>query len=396
MTAPVKFYWSGQPGAPALSGQAGTLITLLDAILKDGYNVKSVSSITQTAGVATVTTSTNHGLAVGDPQVISGASQAGYNGEFVIKTVPAVNQYTIAVDSGTVSPATGTISAKIAPAGWTKAYTGTNKEVYKSADTGSTQIPLRVDDSNAQYAAVTGYITMSDVDTGTESWFAAYWKKSSSSDSVARPWVAVADAKTLHLFVGWNQTVGATPMYSHYVFGDLASYVASDAYAAMLCAHSASGPSALGVDVGTLACGNIGSSLSTSVGVKVARSLYGTAASTRYLRAISSAGGLSVGNTASGADTNSFVGTQYADNGLHFVPVVLAEYDSVAAKYPLRGECRGLYHILENLPAVGVNGFTLLTGLTGLPGRTMLLIKTGAGTGPTDCREGVDLTGAWG
>jgi len=395
MTAPVKFYWSGQAGAPACTGTAGALITLLDAILKDGYNTKSVASITQAAGVATVTTSTNHGLAVGDPQVISGAGQAGYNGEFAVKTIVDATHFTLAVDAATVTPATGTISTKIAPAGWTKAFTGTNLAVYQSADSGSTQIPLRIDDTNAQYSGITGYLSMSDVNTGTESWFAAYWKKSSSSDSVARPWVAVADGKTLHLFIGWNQTVGSTPMYSHYVFGDLASYVTSDAYAAMLCAHSANNPGTLGTDTGTLAAGNIGSALSTSAGVKVARSLFGSAASARYLRAISAAGGLSVGNNASGADSNSFGGVQIADNGLHFVPVLLTEYDAGATKYPLRGESRGHYHILENLPAVGVNGFTLLSGLAGLTGRTMLLLRTGAGSTPTDCREGIDITGPW-
>jgi hypothetical protein len=236
---------------------------------------------------------------------------------------------------------------------------------------------------------------MSDVNTGTESWFAAYWKKSSSSDSVARPWVAVADSKTLHLFIGWNQTVGSTPMYSHYVFGDLSSYVTSDAYAAMLCGHSATNPATLGTDTGTLAACNLGSSLSTSVGVKVARSLYGTASSARYLRALSMAGGLSVGNNGSGADTNAFVGVQIADNGLHFVPVILPEYDAAATKYPLRGESRGHFHIIENLPAVGVNGYYLASGLAGLTGRTMLLVKIGAGSSPTECREAIDITGPW-
>lgn len=62
-------------------------------------------SITQTAGVATVA-HTAHGIPDGTNVVIRGATQNGYNKVAVITVVNA-NSYTYAVDSGTVSPATG-------------------------------------------------------------------------------------------------------------------------------------------------------------------------------------------------------------------------------------------------------------------------------------------------
>jgi len=62
-------------------------------------------SITQTAGTATVT-HTAHGIPDGTQVVIRGAAQNGYNKVAVI-TVTGANSYTYAVDSGTVSPATG-------------------------------------------------------------------------------------------------------------------------------------------------------------------------------------------------------------------------------------------------------------------------------------------------
>jgi hypothetical protein len=62
-------------------------------------------SIVQVAGVATVT-HTAHGIPTGTQAVIRGATQNGYNKVAVI-TVTGVNTYTYAVDSGTVSPATG-------------------------------------------------------------------------------------------------------------------------------------------------------------------------------------------------------------------------------------------------------------------------------------------------
>lgn len=62
-------------------------------------------TIVQTAGVATVT-HTAHGIPDGTSMVIRGATQNGYNKTAVITVVNA-NSYTYAVDSGTVSPATG-------------------------------------------------------------------------------------------------------------------------------------------------------------------------------------------------------------------------------------------------------------------------------------------------
>lgn len=381
-------------GLPVLSGQAGALITLLDALLVNGYNLKTVTGITRSGSTATLSFGSAHGFVTKEPILIVGADQTEYNGSFIVETVPTTTSLTVTVSGTPATPATGaSLSAKAAPIGWTKAFTGTNKGVYKSSDMASSQIPLRIDDSNAQYAAVTGYISMSDVDTGVESWFAGYWKKSSTSDATARPWLAVADSKTLHLFVGWNQTVGAIPQYAHYVFGDIGTYVVGDVYQAMLCAHSNNNPAALGTDVGVIAACNVGSTQSNSTGMKCARSYSALVNSARYLRAMSAAGGASVGNNCSGNDSAMISGTQPADNGLHFVPVYLLEHDSAASRFPIRGESRGHYHVIEQLPAVGVNGYTALTGVTNLANRIVLLIRGAASS--TDCREAIDATGPW-
>jgi len=70
---------------------------------------KSVTTITSSAGVATVTQA-SHGYADGDLITIAGANQAAYNGSFNITYVDA-NTYTYPVPLGTVSPATGTITS---------------------------------------------------------------------------------------------------------------------------------------------------------------------------------------------------------------------------------------------------------------------------------------------
>lgn len=73
----------------------------------------SVSSITQSGGTATVTTSDAHGFNAGQYVTIAGADQSGYNGAVQIVSVPSTTTFTYAVDSGTVSPATGTITATL-------------------------------------------------------------------------------------------------------------------------------------------------------------------------------------------------------------------------------------------------------------------------------------------
>ena len=69
----------------------------------------TLSSLTQSGGTATAT-KVAHGYLDGDPVTIAGANQAGYNGTFNITLVDA-NTFTYAVDSATVSPATGTITS---------------------------------------------------------------------------------------------------------------------------------------------------------------------------------------------------------------------------------------------------------------------------------------------
>lgn len=68
----------------------------------------SVSSLTQAAGTATCTTSTDHGYSTGDWVSIEGANESEYNGIVQI-TVLSNNSFSYEVDSGATSPATGTI-----------------------------------------------------------------------------------------------------------------------------------------------------------------------------------------------------------------------------------------------------------------------------------------------
>lgn len=63
--------------------------------------------ITQTAGTATVTTPSAHGLAVGDKVVITGATQSQYNVTATVLTVPTTTTFTYTVTGSPATPATG-------------------------------------------------------------------------------------------------------------------------------------------------------------------------------------------------------------------------------------------------------------------------------------------------
>lgn len=68
-------------------------------------------SVTQTAGVATFTSTTNHNFVTGDNINFYGANQTGYNIDAII-TATGSTTFTFSVDSTTVSPATGTVYAR--------------------------------------------------------------------------------------------------------------------------------------------------------------------------------------------------------------------------------------------------------------------------------------------
>lgn len=74
------------------------------------YAAQSVTSITSTAGVATVTKA-GHGFATGDRVKIIGANQSAYNVEADI-TVTSSSTFTFAVSHSPASPATGTITMR--------------------------------------------------------------------------------------------------------------------------------------------------------------------------------------------------------------------------------------------------------------------------------------------
>jgi len=70
----------------------------------------SVSGITVSGTLATVTTTTSHGLEIGDYVTIAGASVSTFNASHLVSAVPSPTTFKIVVASGTSEP-TGTMTA---------------------------------------------------------------------------------------------------------------------------------------------------------------------------------------------------------------------------------------------------------------------------------------------
>lgn len=207
MTSPVdttvKNFSSAMVNAPVLNGVAGALIALIDAVAITGFDTKTGVSIVVNAGVATASWSGSHSCDADTVVLIAGVTGplVGLNGEQKIATKPTATTATWLTNEAN-GTATGTITMKMAPLGWTKVFAGTNKAVYKSSDVASSGMLLRVDDTLTTYARVIGYEAMTDVDTGTNPFptnvqvsGGGYWPKSNNASAAAVQWQFFGDTR---------------------------------------------------------------------------------------------------------------------------------------------------------------------------------------------------------
>lgn len=329
----IQFFHSAQTGAPVNAGTAGYGIALLDACLVTGFNSKNVSSITVAANVATLTTATAHGFAVDEAVLIAGANEAAFNGTFRVLSVPSSTTLIFALVTE-LTAASGTVTVKMAPLGWEKVYTGTNKAAYRSQDVTGTRLYLRADDSTAQYLTVTMYETMSDIDTGVGG-TTLYWKKSSTSDTTARPWQLIGNSTAFYWFSDWHASYPLKPI--GYLFGDFPSAKAGDAYRCMLIGHNASGPS----DPHYNCDFNLVRGTPNTDGQYIARSYSQLGTGILFYKECAS-------NNSSMGYGSATLYPSGADNGLHLVPVHV--FESTVNAY--RGRMPGLFAPIENTQGV--------------------------------------------
>lgn len=398
---PIKLFHAGQIGAPQLSGSNGSLIGVLDAVLVNGYNSVSITSITRSGGTATVATSVAHGLSSGDSATISGATQAEYNVEAIVSVIDSTN-FSYSVAGAPVTPATGAPAVKRASGGFSKEFAGTNKAVYRSLNTALTCRPyLQVIDAGAtagaaKEAQVRGYMTMTDIDTGGEPFPSVaqlagglFAYKSNLSSAAARPWVLITDGNIFYFQACMDQAPASMQASGGYLwwlaFGDIAPTRPLDPYCGILAACGATNQQVTGL---ASACIN-------GLFYGAARNFNIGAGSAFYLpRSFGQVVGAVTGSTSGHGWDQIAMGSlallaypHPPDNGFYMTPV------NVTQGGVIRGRLPGVY---EPLQGRCLNQFDTVQNVDGYPGRTfMALWGQNAQSTSTTGMLMFDLTGPW-
>lgn len=391
MSTTVKHFHSAMSGAPTLNGVAGSLIAVLDACLVDGFGLKTADSVVVSGGIATANFSTGHSFEPDVIALVAGATPAGLNGE---KRVLTTSTNTVTFDATGISDqtATGTITAKLAPVGWEKPFSGTNLAVYRSTDVTGTRMFLRVNDTGTTNARVVGYESMSDVNTGVRAFplevqqaGGGYIPKANAANATARAWTVIADSRGWWLHIHTNPT---TPGISGNVwgFGDYDSLKSGDPFAcALQCSMTDTSSSTSANQASAEYAG-----VSSVAGPFTARSFTGLGGSMQLDHTQES---YNTGSGASGANTSGTVPTypNGPNNGLFLSRKLLVERGVV-----LRGVSRGLLLAAQNCNAQ-FNWRDKVPGQGQYAGRTLMAVKCGAAAGTSSA--GVvffDITGPWG
>lgn len=254
MPYPVKWFTAAMGGAPQVNVTHGELVAVLDAVLCDGFNSKSATSVVRTGSTVRVTfASTGHGFVKHQVVLIANATQTDYNGEQRITAVGSNwIEYEIATTPTTPATTGSTITCKVAPLGWEKQFTATNRRVYRSQNVLSNKPVLYIDNGpSSTYSAgrpIDGRVWMAesatDIDTlvnkvprysgvdaltdGVLHWYQGRGDgvKSSGGNggSYNRDWVIVGDDRVFYLFINPTSASGR----AMYGFGDFISLKPGD------------------------------------------------------------------------------------------------------------------------------------------------------------------------
>lgn len=379
---------SSQVGAPVLSGTAGALSTLLKACLVDGFGASAVVSLSVSSGIATATYAAGHPFLVGRIARFAGATPTALNGDKRILSITA-NSVTFGAAGLPDGAATGSISSRMAPAGWQELFAGTvtNVLVIKPQVIESTGCVLRIDDSGSTNARVRAYESMSSVSVGigptpldVQVSGGLYWPKSGTASATARPWFVIADERGFYLSVSPQSGDRHTLLYA----GDIASYKSGDAYGFVLTGNHSDRVAATDLVEGC--CGH--SRRNTVMGAFVVRSHTGIGSALAAQR---------VGSSHTGTGAEVYAGTpgygwglypNGPNNGLMLGAVALHALG-------MRGTLPGLTHAVQDCGVAFASG-GVVNGTDGMLGRRLMPLRVAPPSGTiVPGTVFFDTTGPW-
>lgn len=347
-------------------------------------------------GICTLTFSTTNPAVKNNVILVSGGTggMAGLNGE---QKVTAISGTTVSFATALTGTITDTLQFKMAPAGYSKIFSGTNLAAYQSNDTSSTQHVLRVDDTATTSARVVMYEAMTDINTGTNPYPTAvqfagglYVWKSNTASATANAYVIASNGKKIFMGIASSRPSAPLTAYSMNMFGDATSYKAADAYRSMIVASSnTTAATPFATTTGSIAAGGMNS------GAFMAR--LHTGLGTSQLVATSVPG---IASTAmSGGNVNTF-GPYPAPVDSALVLVNPPLFNTAIATNGFRGYISGFYVSPQIFPANAFSEGDMVAGSGDTAGRTLAYVWTGSGnaaSSDTNYAGGsfIDVTGPW-
>ena len=379
---------SAMAGAPVDSGTAGALRAVIKACLVDGFGAGAVATLTVASGIATATFAGAHPYRVGTVSQFAGATPAGLNGQ---KRILTITTNTVTFDATGIADgtATGTITHKVAAAGWQELFAGTLTNVLcvKPTVPEATGCVLRVDDTGTINARVRAFESMTDASSGLglaplEGQMAGglYWPKSTAANTTAQPWFIVGDARGFYF--GFSPQ--GSDRYSLMYAGDIASLKSGDAFGYLLTGNQADQTGATTAPDGC--CGY--SHRSARTGAYMMRAHTGIGQSIAVQR---------LGAHHNGPTADVYAGTpgyslgtypNGANNGL--LTGALELYGQ-----GIRGALPGLLHPVQDCGNAFATG-AIVDGTDDLAGRRLMAVRVAPPVGSvTPGTVFLDVTGPW-
>lgn len=374
----VQEFRSTDVGMPVLSGTAGALIALLDAVLVNGGATQAVTSLTEVGTTINAVIPADVTLETNDWLVIAGAAPAGANGTF--KVTMADSTHFSYVGPGSLGAITGSITYRRAPLGWTKPFTGANLAAFRAASVPNCpQFYLRVDETGAtlggqKEVAVRGYEAMTDVNTGTgpfptvaQQTNGLCWRKSLTADATARAWVLIGDGATFYFIP--NSDASAVSGRGNLAFGAFTSFKPSDAYNALLSGWSTFNVTTVSSSLAGLAFAQTTGTFTPGSSIYTPRTVSGAVLGAAPVCQINR-WGIASGSIGSAAASGAVAYPSPADGALWVDSTIIMEGTNIA-----RGRPRGMYVNAHTGP-VFANDFDTATNIAGLPGVTLISYLT--------------------
>ena len=330
-TSQFTIYTASDANGPGyMTGLSGSLVSILNACLVNGYGTKPGAGWTK-------------------PLADSGSVYACYK-------QGAGSQRTLFINDNAPNASAGTREAWAV--GWETITSVFSGSAVANNGTGANQFPL-----SSQQGS--GHVV---------------WRKSTTADNTIRYWILAADSSSFYL---WVQPGDSGTTYNHYSFGDCFSLLGSADYWKCYIIGRAvenNGTSnaidwadQLPMTQGTSGFPNVNYQYSAQPGHYIDRTAFGNGVSLPFTKRGDSGVSPNVLNAGTAPTTVIIAGVlpcpNGPDNSLYLCPLWILEPGSLS----LRGRFRGLYQVCH--PISSFSDGQLITGAYNYAGKTFMIVR---------------------